>query len=397
MRKKVKVIFIHSHPIQYFAPLYKKVSESFSSITLFCSGHGLKGEKDREFGVNIKWDIPVLDGYDYLFLKNQSWKKGIYGFWGLMNLSIFPYLLKNKKSLLVVNGWGYFSYIFTLLIGRRLGHVVCLRGENPANQEHVKKGFSAKVRSWFFKNILFPSANYIFYIGQQNKQFYLNYGVNPTKLIFSPYSVDNKRFQEEYKKLAPKKNELRKELNLPLDKKIILFSGKYIQKKRPLDLLEAFNKCQRKEDAFLVFMGDGNLRPDMEMFVKKNNLQNVQLTGFVNQSKVSHYYAAADVFVMCSQEGETWGLSTNEAMNFKLPVILSDMIGSAYDLVEEGKNGWRFKMGDTDGLAEKINLFMGLSEKELKRMGERSGELINGYSYTQIIEGLEKVALNTGM
>ena len=392
MNKKVNVIFLHSHPIQYFAPLYKKVSRSFSSITLFCSDHGLHGEKDREFGVNIKWDIPVLAGYDHIFLKNQSWKPGIYGFFGLMNLGVFPYLLKNKKSLLVVNGWGYFSYIFTLLIGKRLGHVVCLRGENPANQEHVKKGFSAKVRSWFFKNILFPSANYIFYIGQQNKQFYLNYGVSADKLIFSPHSVDNERFQLEYKNFSPQKTALRKNLNLPLDKKIILFSGKYIQKKRPLDLLEAFNKCQQKEKAFLVFMGDGNLRPEMEAFIEKNNMQNVELTGFVNQSKVPQYYAASDVFVMCSQEGETWGLSTNEAMNFKLPVILSDMIGSAYDLVEDGKNGWRFKMGDTYELAEKLDLLLALSDEELKRMGEKSGQLINGYSYVQIIKGLEKAS-----
>ena len=53
-------------------------------------------------------------------------------------------------------------------------------------------------------------------------------------------------------------------------------------------------------------MGDGYLRDVMEEVINKNKLSNVTLTGFVNQSSVSKYYALSDVFIMCSGLGETW-------------------------------------------------------------------------------------------
>ncbi len=73
-------------------------------------------------------------------------------------------------------------------------------------------------------------------------------------------------------------------------------------------------------------------------------MENVHLTGFINQSVIPKYYAIGDAFVMCSQEGETWGLSVNEAMNFALPIVVSDMVGCSEDLVEEGQNGYHLQM-----------------------------------------------------
>ncbi|MEO1257484.1 MAG: glycosyltransferase family 4 protein [Bacteroidota bacterium] len=387
------LVFLNSHPIQYFAPLYKELKQKVNipSEVIFCSRHGLQGEKDAEFGVQVKWDIPILEGYDHMFLKNQSFRPNVESFFGLVNFGLVWQLIRRPKSILVVHGWGYFTYVLLLLLGKMLGHTVCLRGESPLNQELLRPASSLKKRTFFFKKILFPLIDYFLYIGQQNKAFYKYYGVREEQLVFCPYSVENNRFRNAFEKLHPKKDELKNKHGVPANKRVFLFSGKYIDKKRPLDLLNAFCKSEKNKDAFLIFMGEGEQRAAMEKIISEKNMDNVLLTGFVNQSSVSEFYTIADVFVMCSKEGETWGLSTNEAMNFNLPLILSDLTGSSSDLVEEGKNGTVFKMGDVEVLSEKINQFISLPESALEKMGAHSGQLIKKYSYAEVAHGLNQV------
>src|SRR5207244_8617547 len=139
------------------------------------------------------------------------------------------------------------------------------------------------------------------------------------------------------------------------NEKIILYSGKYINKKRPLDVLKAF-MALNKPDYWLIMVGEGELRKEMEALIRDNNVRNVILTGFVNQSVIPEYYAISDVFVMCSDIGETWGLSVNEAMNFNLPVVISDLTGCSYDLVYDGINGYTYKTGDVNDLAVKLRM-----------------------------------------
>jgi len=229
------------------------------------------------------------------------------------------------------------------------------------------------------------------YIGFQNRLFFKHFGAKEENLIFTPYSVDNNRFQSEAQKLLPAKKKLRVELGLPVDSFLVLFSGKFIAKKRPFDLLQALAKIQNPK-VIALFVGDGGLRQDMEDFIRKNNLEHqAVIAGFVNQSVIPHYYAAADAFIMCSEKGETWGLSTNEAMNFSLPVILSDQVGCADDLVEAGKNGFTYPCGNVSALAEKIERLATMHEVERSRMGETSLKKISEYSFSAIIAGLQKI------
>ncbi len=96
-------------------------------------------------------------------------------------------------------------------------------------------------------------------------------------------------------------------------------------------------------EKFLIMVGDGVLKSEMEKFVSINGINPVQFPGFINQMKISEYYAISDVLVLCS-ESETWGLSVNEAMNFQLPIILNDSIGCHTDLkINPIKNGFLVK------------------------------------------------------
>lgn len=389
------VVFLNSHPIQYFAPLYQQMAKdpSIDLEVLYCSDETLKGATDRQFGVQVLWDIPLLQGYAHTFLKNRAIRPSIFqGFWGLINPGVIGKLSKKRKSIVIVHGWGYFTHVLTLITAKLTGHTVCLRAETPLNQELQKRKIVTTLKHWYLR-FLFLFIDRFLYIGEQNRLFYRHLKVKEKDLLFIPYSVDNDRFQSIAASVS--KDEARNKLGLPPGKKIFLFSGKYIGKKRPLDLLQAF-AALKSQHAFLVMVGDGELRPQMEQFITDQGLDGqVLLTGFINQSQIPYYYAAADFFVMSSGAGETWGLSVNEAMNFGLPVIISDTCGAAYDLVKENVNGFLYPTGDIAALSGRLQQMLELDVLRYNEMAEESRRIIDQYSYKVIIEQLKKTGSTT--
>jgi glycosyltransferase involved in cell wall biosynthesis len=388
--KKQKLIFINTHPIQYFAPLYKKIEleSKYDLEVWYCSKHGIEGEIDKEFNTSVKWDIPILEGYKYKFLKNNSWSPGLYkGFFGLINLNIYREL-KNlpKKSIVIIHGWQPFSILFAIFCSSILGHLTWLRAETPLKHELAKNKFYLFLRKLIFQYFIFRLINKFLYIGKQNKAFYKYYGVKDCQLLFTPYAVNNTYFQKKKQLYFIYKNELKSELKIPDNKKIIIYCGKLIPKKRPIDLLSAFLKLSNFLNNVLIFVGEGELSEKLESIIYLKGIQNVIITGFINQSQISKYYAIADIFVMCSDYGETWGLSTNEAMNFELPVIIADNTGNSEDLVDG--NGYVFKTADIEDLTFKIDKILNSSQDEIIQMKKRSLEIVNNYSYEKIIDSI---------
>lgn len=208
------------------------------------------------------------------------------------------------------------------------------------------------------------------------------------KLIYTPHAVDNAYFSEQYELLRKDVPSVKKALNIPLDKTIILFSGKYIEQKRPLDLIQAFNQL-KDPSVVLIMVGEGNLRTEMETFINEHNVCNVILTGFINQSAISQYYIIADIFIMCSGS-ETWGLVVNEAMNFAKPIIVSDTCGCSADLVLHGKNGFVFQEGDIDALSKFMSQLIEDSSFRVQA-GEISKRIIADFSINNIVENLKMV------
>lgn len=383
----MKIIIVNSHPIQYFAPLYAFLCKTGLPIeVIYCSGSSLEGAHDKEFNTNVKWDLPMLEGYPHTILKNNARRPSFFRFWGVVNWQLANRIKRRENAIYVLHGWQFFSYVYAFVLCKIRRKKVCFRLETPYNQEMYLKGYKAAIKKMLVKWVVLPLVDYFMYIGEQNKQYYLHMGVPEAKLIFTPYAVDNERFGNAYAELHPMRSALRKRNNIPDGARVIMFCGKFISKKRPMDLLEAY-VSMRRADTWLVFVGEGELRPEMESFIQQHNIHQVVLTGFVNQLEISEYYAMADVFVMCSGDGETWGLSVNEAMNFALPLVVYDRVGAAIDLVQQNWNGEIVPFADTIALANAIERIL-YSEKDVfKEAGTRSRERVQKYSYASIRDG----------
>ena len=363
------------------------MANEFDLHVYYFSDASIRGNMDVGFNQNVQWDVPLLEGYSYSFLNNISGRRSLSNrMWDLVNPSVIRTLYKDNSQFVIVNGWSYFSDLLTIFTAKLLGKKVCLRAENPLNQELKKSGKSLFVKKIVLKRMLFPFIDRFLYIGSESKKFFEYYDVRPSQLVFTPYSVDNGKFMELN---SIYENGSSKEMvGLPVSKKIVLFVGKYVEKKRPLDLLKAFHLLKDPE-AILVMAGEGRLRNEMESFIDSNKMQNVYLTGFVNQSLIGRYYAVADIFVMCSGTGETWGLSVNEAMCFSLPVIVSETCGCAPDLVKNGINGFTFQEGDIGALRNAMEKL--LNDKDLREScGAASLKIIRDFSNDNIVANLKK-------
>jgi glycosyltransferase involved in cell wall biosynthesis len=172
---------------------------------------------------------------------------------------------------------------------------------------------------------------------------------------------------------------------------VVLLCGKLIPVKDPLLLLRAFAEVRRRVPCSLLYAGDGPLRAAVESAAARERIPDVRVSGFLNQSELPRAYAAADVVVLCS-ERETWGMAVNEAMNFGLPVIVSDRVGCAADLVVDGENGRVVRAGSVPALA--AALLEVLSDPGLRRRwGARSRDLVAGYDVRHTADEIVAAAL----
>jgi glycosyltransferase involved in cell wall biosynthesis len=103
------------------------------------------------------------------------------------------------------------------------------------------------------------------------------------------------------------------------------------------------------------------------------------LAGFFYQSALPRAYVGVDLFVLPSGAHETWGLVVNEAMHFSLPVIFSDHVGCAPDLVKDGVNGYIVPAMNTERLSEALDKLIADGQRRLA-FGRQSAALIRGYT-----------------
>lgn len=186
--------------------------------------------------------------------------------------------------------------------------------------------------------------------------------------------IDTERFRPVENKL-----ELRKKLNLPIDKKIFIWVGNIIEGKNPILLIRAIK--QQNYDNIFVFCGDGNLYSNIKE--QTTNLNNVILTGNVNN--IEEYLQASDYFISTSLS-EGLPMSVIEAMSCGLPVILSDIEQHKY--LFKNNIGLTFKVNSRDDLIMKIEQILNqnyneLSQNAIKTVDENFSSQIMSKSYQQ--------------
>lgn len=379
---KKKLVVVETHPIQYKAPLFRGLAKDDRlDLTVLYAMIPDAMDQGKGFGVAFSWDIPLLDGYRYEVLANRAPQPTVTRWAGCDTPDIYSRLKELSPDAVLVNGWVVKTCLQALVACRRLGIPCMVRGEANLLRE----------RAWWkhaIHRVLLSRYSAWLYIGSANRDFYRFHRCPETRLFFAPYAVDNAYFQREALIRQPGRDKIRASYGIPADAVVFLFAGKLEEKKRPLDLLKSVASLPAalRPRAHVLFAGDGPLRPAAEQLARAANVSTT-FAGFMNQSKLPDAYAAADVLVLPSDAGETWGLVVNEAMASGRPAIVSRKAGCCVDLIVEGKTGYAVDVSDLNGLSCAFEAYLrdpGLSIMQ----GAEAIRHIQSYSFVQIADAI---------
>jgi len=379
-----------AHPIQYQAPLFRKLAQhpAIDLVAYYGSRHGSVERVDPEFGVAFRWDTPLLEGYHHKFLRNYSLRRAPTGFWWLVNPAIVRELYRHRYDAVMIHGYAWATSWLAYLGAWLTRTPVLFRGETVWRRE---TGWKRAVKRAGLR-FLFRHTAACLATGRRGEEFYGAYGVPGSKVFLAPYCVDNEFFMEWGDYWRSRRNATRRELGLAPELPVVLYSGKLIPRKRPMDVIEAM--AQQRAPVGVLFVGSGPLRAELEKATARRGLESVRFVGFQNQSQLARYYAAADIFVFPSAY-EPYGLAVNEAMCLGLPIVTTPAVASAADLVREGENGFLFPVGDIEALGQRLER-LAADAALRRRMGERSRQLIATWDYSRavevIVEALERTA-----
>ena len=158
-------------------------------------------------------------------------------------------------------------------------------------------------------------------------------------------------------------------------------------KKQPLAVLEAFRRARQHVNCSLLIVGAGELEGEIHQEIARWDIQDVVLAGFMGQPEVPRAFACADAFILFSRYNETWGVVVNEAMNFGLPVLVSDKVGSGTDLVEDSRNGYVIATEDIESLSARM-VQLAEDSKLREKLGRRSLEMIDKWNVEAATQGI---------
>lgn len=298
-------------------------------------------------------------------------------------------IISQRPDIVVLPGYYDISFWFALLTVKILGVPAILTFDSTA-MDHPRVWYKELI-----KKVYVRTCDKAFVYGTKSKEYLARLGMAEKNIITRCQATDNDKITAVNHLMRDKREALIAELGL--NSRNFIYVGRLSPEKNVQRLLQALLKLKKEEPAAadwgLVVVGDGPLKDELRWLTKEFGLMDVRFVGAKAWHEVVEFYAMSDVLVLPSTS-EPWGLVVNEAMVCGLPVLVSDRCGAAYDLVDEGKNGFVIDPYNVDDLTERMKYFV-IHPERITEMGKRSIEIIAEYTpenaAMQMYAGIERV------
>ena len=393
--RRVRLAYLVSHPIQYQAPLLRRIAEEtdIDLTVFFGSDFSVRGYQDAGFGVGVKWDVPLLDGYKHEFLPKLR-DRGNASFASPVNYGLVRRLRGEgcdpAFDALWVHGYSTLNAMQGILAAKALDIPVLLRAESWLG-DRGRSGVKLLLKKTFFLGLK-QMVDGVLPIGTLNAEYWRYYFGDDVAQFMVPYAVDNGYFAQRARDAKAGRTALQTELELDPARPVILFAGKLQPRKHCDHLMEAYAllapAAGEEPHAYLVIVGDGEERGALERQAAATGLRSIRFCGFRNQSELPRFFDLATVFVLPSRH-EPWGLIVNEVMNAARAVIVSDDVGAAPDLIADGVNGFVYPVGNVPALAGALRRVLE-APGNAEAMGQRAYERIQSWSFEEDVHGLRR-------
>jgi glycosyltransferase involved in cell wall biosynthesis len=336
--RRPRILAISEIPTPYRLPLYCALANraEFDFEVVFCA----PAQPDRPWALDDELaSVPhrVLKNYP-LRLKPRS-----SGFVYEVNPEIATVLRETQPDLIVIGGYSVFAEQAAIAIARLKGIPYILHSES-----HLLKPRSALVRA--AKRSALPTivsgAAAGLAVGSAAARYLAAYGLHPGRIRIFPNTIDVAVFRAAADKARAHADEIRERRSLP--ERFQLFAGRLVEVKGVRDYLQARMLLGANAPAAL-FAGDGPLENEVR------SATGVRHLGFQQHKELIELFALAETTVVPSVS-EPWGVVVNDALAAGCPVIVSDAVGAAEDLVRDGVNGRVYPAGDVGALAAALQL-----------------------------------------
>lgn len=349
----------------------------------------IKPKYDPDFDRVVEWDIPLLQGYQFQFIRNVAKNSGSHHFFGIDNPDLIQDIESWGADIVWVWGWCFKSHLRVIRYFHNR-NPVWFRGDSTLLDDGISPIWKQLLRkiflSWVYKKV-----DLAFYVGENNKKYFLQHGLTPSKLIHAPHAIDNRRFSDWNDELESDLVDWKESLGIAEIDLVVLFVGKLESKKNPRFILDLATQLPSKKFKFII-VGDGVLGDEIKQKAKKDN--RILFLPFQNQTIMPSVYRLGDVLVLPSLgPGETWGLAMNEAMACGIPVFGSSKCGGSVDLIDDSC-GLIFDPDDLNIVVNQLNILAD-NPDALASLKARAIQKIQQFRYGKIVdavvEGIQRV------
>ena len=280
---KTRIAVIQSHPIQYFSPWYRALArEAELDLKVFYCYQPTQAQQGAGFGVPFEWDIPLLEGYNYEFLPNAAKKPGTH-FNGCNTPQLSRLIASRAFDMWLVPGWNYRSYWQAMRACWRYRVPMMVRGDSnliDPRPWHVRLAKRLILGRWI------PRFSAYLTVGRLSEDYYRFYGADESRFFPARHFVDNEWLDGKAETARKQRAEIRRGWGIPENAFCVMFCGKFIPNKRPLDLvaaaqllldsnpqlstlhsplsnLQSSNPLPPRPRLHLLFVGSGELGPQL--------------------------------------------------------------------------------------------------------------------------------------
>ncbi len=353
-----RVLVLVTHVIPYGSSLFKLLARDprLDLLVAYCSMQGAETGIDPEFGIEIRWDTSLLEGYRWLHVPNRSPRPALGRFFGLVNPGLWRLIRSQSFDAVVIyTGYMYASFWITCFAAKSRGIPVLISSDSSSLHQREGKRWKALIKPFILGRV-YRYVDVLMAASQPVKDLAMRLDKPQEEIALIRFGVDKDAWRTRLEKFE--RDAVRISWNVPLNALVILYCAKLQPWKRPLDLLRAFAKAN-VPGSYLVYAGEGPQRADLEREVVSLGIAaRVRILGFVNDSQLPGTYKAADLFVLPS-EYDPCPLVIPEAMFSGLPVLLSDAVIGRLEMIDASNSGYSYPCGDVDVLAALLQTILG--------------------------------------
>lgn len=304
-------VFITHLPAFYKINLYNELAKQLNIYVIFISNSSSIRTEDFTKGER-NFDYEVINQEDFE-LRNK-WKS---------SLQVAKTLYKLSYNKVVVGGWDLLEFWIIVFFNKKSKNALVV--ESTA-MESDAKGLKGLVKKFFINRIslAFPS-------GKLHLELLSNLGYKERYFFTKGVGIFNRAIVKKENKSFSNK---------------FLYVGRMSEEKNLDFLINYFNK---NKDYQLTLVGKGPLEDKL----KEISNENIKFLSHVPNSEIHKIYQENDIFILPSIS-EPWGLVVDEALYYGLPVIVSNKVGCATELVEENINGEIFVYNSEDEFNKKL-------------------------------------------